>query len=155
MAAVLAGDYQHAQHSLPAWCLGLVRVLQSALRQWHLFAQAQEVHRDQFRLTAEPPALTSTTFAPQSWLEKSSQTQLHCSRGTTQARICGPCFCSLVVLCFLQHRCVLTHTREDVSREFIQIIRGIVWELQIPEKTSCYPPMPHYPNSRCCFRQPI
>lgn len=43
-----------------AWlCLGWVRVLHPVLRQWHLFAQAQEIHGDQFRLAPEPPLLLS------------------------------------------------------------------------------------------------
>lgn len=155
MAAVRAGDYQHVQHSLPGWCLGLIRVLQSALRQWHLFAQAQEVHGDQFRLTPEPPALTITTFAPQSWHEKPSQNKPHCSHGTTQPGFVSLAPAPSLSCAVLQHRCVPTPTRQDTSREFIQIIRGIAWELQIPENTSCYPLTPHCLKSRCWLRRPV
>lgn len=150
MAAVLARDYQRAQHSLPGWCLGLVRVLQSVLRQWHLFAQAQEVHRDQLRLTPETPALTSSSFAAQSCHEEPSQNQPHCSHGITQ-----PCSVSLVTLCCsAPQMCPDTHWTRYIQGIYPNH-QGIAWEPQVPEITSCYPPMPRSPNSRCWFSWPV
>lgn len=111
-----------------AWlCLGWVRVLHSVLRQWHLFAQTQEIHRDQFRLTPEPPLLLSPGVRNHLRIS---------SHGTTQPGSV-PCSCSLVILCHSEHRCVLTPTK---SRESTQTIRRIAWKLQIAENASCYPP---------------
>lgn len=140
MAAVLARDYQRAQHSLPGWCLGLVRVLQSVLRQWHLFAQAQEVHRDQLRLTPETPALTSSSFAAQSCHEEPSQNQPHCSHGITQP---GSVF--LVILCCsAPQMCPDTHG-QDISREFIQIIRELLGSHRFQRSHPAIPPCPALP----------